>query len=532
MHLLIPGRHHLLTNFQFNYINTLISGEFNHVKDVEGKAITTNASIESLIFAVTSANHSGTKRNPVSFYLRAMLLQSFSEALNIPCYIYGVDDVGTIENFADHVLKQVRHQSDHKLNLTPQNTWVLCSTPVLSGYLKLGYTILPCELKDLDSQAYHHDLPWRFVEKIAETADLSAPLLQEQLHSSIIGIWKNYDLPSRVSQIMNDPILGDDGDLTESRDYNSYVRQMDEIAELKYSETPPFIISGNIGDIGCAVGSWIKFASRDSRLVESDFYGIEVTRQLFDICNQRKVNQEFNNPNVFFAQKNAVSELVFQKGTMHTIHTSSLTHEIASYGSMDDLQRFINNRNEELTTGGVWINRDVIGPENGTSMVLLYLNRDDGVNDDFDRQFSSRQELSTYLKNLSTYTRFKRFVMDFRKQEQDQIHYKEIEIEEKQYLKLMMADACEFMLTKDYTDNWESEMHERFCFWSFGDWKVKIEQAGFRIQPGSGAYTNPWIEQNRFKGSATLYQIQNGKLMQLPSPPTNALIIGKKLTDT
>lgn len=531
MHLLIPGRHHLLTNFQFEYISHLINHQSSPVHDVHGNPLEEFTSVRSLIFVVTSANHEGTKRNPISFYLRAMMLQSFGEKLNIPCYIYGIDDVGIIDDFAGHVLKQIRHQSDHHLDLTPQNTFVLCSTPVLSGYLDLGFKVLPCELKNLEDQTYFHDLPWRYVEKIAHTGNLQTPDIKNSVHPSCLGIWSNYDLAAKVSKIMNDPILGEDGDITESRDYNTYVRQMDEIAELKYRETAPFIQSGNIGDIGCAVGSWIKFASHDKKLAESDFYGIEVARELYNICSQRKANREFSNPNVFFAQKNAVSDLVFRKGTMHTIHTSSLTHEIASYGKMEDLSDFIRNRYQELVDGGVWINRDVIGPEHGETTVFMLLNDQDGINDNFDQSFESRKELSDYLQRLSTYTRFKRFAIDFRKQEGDQIRYEEVEIEGRSYMKLSLSDAAEYMLTKDYTDNWESEMHERFCFWSFQDWKKRLTEAGFEVLPGSGPYTNPWIEKNRFEGSVELYQLKNGKLRQLPSPPTNAIIIGKKITD-
>ena len=66
-------------------------------------------------------------------------------------------------------------------------------------------------------------------------------------------------------------MIGDDGDLTETRDYNSYVRQMDEIATLKYNETLPYIKKGRIGDIGCAVGSWIKLASNEDNFMSQIF---------------------------------------------------------------------------------------------------------------------------------------------------------------------------------------------------------------------------------------------------------------------
>lgn len=128
--------------------------------------------------------------------------------------------------------------------------------------------------------------------------------------------------------LFSDTVVGDDGDLTETRDYNSYVRQMDENAELKYSETSTYVKPGRIGDIGCAVGSWIKNLTRDKKFSESDIFGVEVSRRLYDICEQRKGNGDFHNPNVFFSKRNAVTGLVFPPKSMDTIHTSSLTHEI------------------------------------------------------------------------------------------------------------------------------------------------------------------------------------------------------------
>ncbi|WKK76226.1 hypothetical protein QYS49_02215 [Marivirga salinae] len=341
MYILFPGRHHILTSFQFEYLTkTIKSLSESPLKNTDG-----SNDIEGIIFAVTSANHSGTKRNPVPFYLRAMMIQEFSKNLDVPIYVIGIDDVGTIENFANYTVKQIKHQTDGELNLTAENTSVICSTPVLKMYQELGFTILPAELEDINNQKYHAKLPWDIVELIVENKNWEKDQnIVPLIHESSSKIWNTYNLGSKVRRILSDPIIGEDGDITESRDYNTYVRQMDEIAELKFRETSPYILSGRIGDIGCAVGSWIKQACEVSELRESDFYGIEVARQLYDICIQRKHNGEFKNPNVFFAQKNAVTALVFEQHSMNTIHTSSLTHEIESYGSRSDLLSFIQNR--------------------------------------------------------------------------------------------------------------------------------------------------------------------------------------------
>jgi len=529
MILLIPGRHHLMTNFQYHYLESIIQKGLSNVADVEGNPLNIETPVTGLVFAITSANHYGTKRNPLPFYLRAMMVHDFCRTMSIPNYIYGIDDVGIIDDFANYTLKQIAHQSEYQLDLQPHNCLVVCSTPVLDMYRQLGFTILPAELMDSTSQTYSHPLPWYWVEQIGQDEGWKENQdVLSQVHNSGVSLWQTYKLGQKVNQILSDPIIGEDGDITESRDYNSYVRQMDEIADIKFADTQPFIQVGNVGDIGCAVGSWIKLASEDKRLAECDFYGIEVARQLYNICKQRKENGDYNNANVFFAQKNAVTDLVFRPESMHTIHCSSLTHEVHSYGSMQDLITFIQNRYDELANAGVWINRDVVGPEDGDDVVLLWLNEHDGNNDNIYQEFEDQKQLGDHLSQLSSWARFLRFSKDFRQEEHEEVAYNIVELKGRRFVELKRRDACEFMLTKDYVYNWYSEMHERFCFWSYTDWQAALQTVGFHILPGSGAYTNPWIAQNRFKGKVRMYQFIDDQLEPEPDPPTNILIVGQK----
>lgn len=528
MYLLIPGRHHLLTQFQFHYLNNILQTPLKKLIDVNRKPVKHDGEIEAIIFAVTSANHSNTRRNPLPFYMRALSIDEFGEDLHVPVYIYGIDDVGTVKNFSDYTIKRIQHESEGQFNLTPENTLVVCSTPVLTMYEQKGFTILPAELKDRTTWQYNQVLPWSVVEKISNSNNWEADeFIRKHMHAATFQIWKKYNLAPKVQLLFKDHMISDDGDITTTRDYNTYVRQMDEIAVLKFQETAPYIKAGRIGDIGCAVGSWIKLACNDERLHESDFYGIEVARALFDICQQRKHNAEFKNPFVFFSQRNAVTGLVFDKQSMNTIHTSSLTHEIESYGSRADLLSFIQNRYNELAPGGVWINRDVVGPENKDRIVLMKLSDIDGRNTDYDKTFVKREDLAAYVQGLSTAARFKRFALDFRKKEKYSLHYEPVTIQNENYIRLSLRDACEFMSRKDYTDNWESEMHETFCFWDFNEWKQHLISVGFRIAEPSQAYTNQWIVKNRLFDKVSLYS-DDASLKPIEYPVTNMLMLAVK----
>ena len=300
MNLLFPGRHHLLTQFQHDYLCEIIAA---------GKP-----QIDSVIFAVTSANHSHTRRNPLPLHLRAMALHEFGATLPAPSFIYDVDDVGIVGDWAGYVLRRVEMRSNGRLSLDPENTAILCSTPsVIASFEALGYQILPAELADLDGdrQTYKTRLPWEIVESIVAGDDSA---LGKEVHPATARLWESYDLLPTLRTLFNDRLIGDDGDLTETRDYNSYVRQMDENIPMKYAETAAQLKPGRIGDIGCAVGSWIRHAAKDPRLTESEFYGVEVSRQLYTICEQRKSNGEFATPFVFFSRKNAVEGPVFEAG--------------------------------------------------------------------------------------------------------------------------------------------------------------------------------------------------------------------------
>jgi len=528
MHLLVPGRHHLLTQFQFKYLSNLVSRNLAEMVDINGQRLGTNEKIETIIFAVTSANHCNTRRNPLPFYLRALALEQFGNNLSVPSYIYGIDDVGMVKNFSSYTIKRIRHDSEGKFDLQPSNALVVCSTPVLEMYEQSGFLILPAELNERSTWTYHVALPWAVVEEIArkpQWAEDSA--ITSVIHESSLNVWNKYHLGEKVQLLFRDKMISEDGDITSTRDYNTYVRQMDEIADLKFRETVPFVQPGRVGDIGCAVGSWIKLATQDERLRESDFYGIEVARYLFDICQQRKHNGEFKNPFVFFSQRNAVTGLVFDKDSMNTIHTSSLTHEIESYGGREDLLAFIRNRHEELAPGGVWVNRDVVGPASKDTRILMTLNDRDGRNEDFDKEFSDRESLAAYLKGLSTLGIFMRFAGDFRRREGYKLNFEEIKKKGQTFIRLTLKDACEFMSRKDYLDNWESEMHETFCFWDFEEWKAELKKAGFAISAHSKAYTNPWIKEHRLMGKVELYA-EAEPLEKIDYPVTNMILVGVK----
>lgn len=508
-----------------------MDGEF----DTAGKPLA--GRISKAVFAVTSADHAATRRNPLPFFLRALAINELGREIGEDVAVYGIGEAGNRDDFASYTLKTILHDSEGELALSPENCVVACATEVARLYERLGFRVWAAESAP-GSGGAERPLPWEIIERIAGSEDWARdPLILEAMHPASYRLFKLYSLDRKIKRIFSDPLLGNDGDLTSTRDYGSYVRQMDENADSKWDDTKAFVKPGRIGDIGCAVGSWLCRACHDTGLANSDFYGIEITRALYDICVQRRHNGDFGTPNIWFAQRNAVEENVFQPASMSTIHSSSLTHEIESYAGREALLSFIGNRFAELESGGVWINRDVIGPEDGDREVLMSLAAGDGETPPFAELTARREELESdrdglaaWLGGLSTAARFLVFAKDFRAHEGYHLDYElqaggDSASTEAARVTLRLRDACEFLLTKDYCDNWQSEMHETFCHWAMSDWRSALSSAGFRVSGASRAWTNPWIAERRWLGKVALAGADG---VVLPWPPTNAVIVASK----
>lgn len=343
-------------------------------------------------------------------------------------------------------------------------------------------------------------------------------------------MYDKYDFGKLIIDLHSDPLLWDDGDITETRDYNTYVRAFDDWAKRKYEIIKNIVKPGKIVDIWCCTGSLIRELTLDDKFRESDFYGIEVARKLYNECLHRKAQWHFANENVFFYQRNVASWNIFPSNSVDTFTTFSLVHEVMSYQGEDTLNKFIDMIYDQLKFGWKWINVDVVWPKNKDEIIYMKLNDSDWNNDDPYKKFDKNDSvwLKNYLDSLSTYSRFLRFASDFRHEEWYTLDYEIIKIDNINYIKLSMYDASEFLSKKDYTDNWYSEMHETFSFYSFDDWKESLENHWFKISSESHDFANPWIIDNRFKWKVELYKKTWDSLELLDYPVTNMVMVAEK----
>lgn len=509
-YLLIPGRHHLVTKFQVEYLRSLL-------QRYEGAEV---------VWAVTSADHTGTQRNPIDGARRLGVIEAVSAVEQIPSEVFLISNRREQPDFAHYLIEEIRTQTGGRLSMTPDNTVVVCSTPsVIDMYSNLGFTI---ETIELDAGSMR---PWDAVKLIIEKGDAwqSDATIVNTVHPLCLELYKRYQIAKTIQDIYADPLVNsDDGDITITRDYATYRAAFEDNAWRKVNDFAAYVRPGKIVDVGCATGQTIKLLGEKPELFESDFYGVEVARPLYEICQQRKRNGEFGDTNVYFYQRNIMQSDLFEDGSMSTVITMALTHEVESYLGRSDLLEFIRRTYDMLAQGGVYINYDVVGPSDREREVYVVFTRSDGDNPDDLRWDLEGQELAGFLATLSTEARFRRFERDFRHDEGDGIKARRDIIDGVEYTVLTRGDLCEFLAKKDYLSSWKSEMHEKFCFLSHNEWQQLLIDAGFEIATGTQSIQNPWLIENRFAPAAKVYALEDNLLNELSQPETNTLLVALK----
>lgn len=492
--LLFPGRHHMLTKFQHSYLRGLID------KGVNGKQI------DKIIFAVTSADHSNTRRNPIPLYLRTLAIAKFCSDFKCKVKIYPIPDVKPTPKFAQYMISQIFYQGGERL--TPRNTILTCSTPpVIKLFKELKFKNIPVELVDEKKEKYSALRPYEVIDLLvkAEKKWRTDKVWKKYASEATQQLYSEYSLGDLIIELFNDSLLNEDADITETRDYNTYARAMDNNVEFKFTDIKPFIKEGKIVDAGCSTGTLIRFIAKEFQ--ESDIIGIEATRKFYEFCRL----QEYPNPFVFFYRRNILNQN-FKNNTINTFIYSSVLHEIYSYIGKDELINVLGHTYRQLVPGGRIIIRDVVGPENPDKIVYIELNKKDG-------------KASGSIQELSAYSKFFRFSKDFIPRK---MKFREETINSKKLIKIRLQDAYEYISKMGYTDNWQSEMHEEFGFWSFNKWKRTLENIGFKIVSGSRRFKSDYIVKNMYKGRVEIYKKEKGKLVPEDYPPTNMILIGEK----
>ena len=486
----------MLTKFQHEYLRNLA---VNGLPD--------GRKVKSIIVTVTSANHDNTRRNPLPLYLRAIALEDFVR--DIPCEVrvYPVKDIPDTDQYGEYLVRQIFYQSGERP--TPETTVLASSTPWMIGMFKdMGFANLPVELTDPVAETYAASRSFEVMRMLVQAGERwreESAEWRAYAASATVTLYLRYGLGDLIIETYRDSLLSDDADITETRDYNVYARGMDGMIDIKFKDIEPFVVEGKIVDVGCSTGSLVQLLAK--RFEQSDIIGIEAVRKFYEYCTA----QEYASPFVFFYRRN-VTDQHFKEGTINTFIYSSVLHEVYSYIGEAALHDVIRKSYLQLASGGRIVIRDVVGPEDPKSEVYVALNKDDG-------------KAEGDIAELSTHAKFFRFAKDFKPRP---ISFREEHLDGADYVVTSIQDAYEFMSKMTYVDNWESEMHEEFGYYSYPRWTEELAKAGFRIVEGSRPFQNPYIIEKRYRGNITLFKKEGDALRPIDFPPTNMVLVGEK----
>ena len=328
-----------------------------------------------MLWAVTSANHQMTKRNPVAFDRRQAAIERFSVAEGMRSLVIGVTDVAADRRVRRGHGKAIEAGTDDRVPPSPETTLVACSTPEVGKlYERWGTRSTGVELEADDPPR-----PWDVLLMIAAGNDA----WRELAHPATIDVFERYGLDEDVRICVNDPVVGDDGGLTTTRDYKTYAEAFETSADPQMGADRAFVQPGRILDVGCATGATLQLIDRDPRFHESDLIGVEVALHLYAECVHKKEQGLFDNPNVYFYQRNMLGSAVFPPRSIHSTLTLALTHEIWSYAERRAGRRSSDSPgaiHRHTAPGGVWVNSDVCGPAEPDRQVVLRLDDSDGEN--------------------------------------------------------------------------------------------------------------------------------------------------------
>lgn len=532
-YLLFPGRHLVNTRFQESYLKRVLSTKPTELPGfIAGRCELSEPPTE-IIFAITSANQENSRFNPIPFHVRAMGVDRFARDLRqqtaFRFRVFGIPHYGHTRNFAEFTVKEIAYQSEQIIKLTPDNCLVLCSTPeVMRLYQELGFAIAPAEASEPEPKPV---TPIEIIREVGSRGSewATGSLVANNLAASHRSLFEDLpEVPQRIARLYQDPLTNQEGSLTESRNYSTYARGMNEISRLKYLDIREGIKSGRIVDEGCADGALLAEISRD--FPDSDLFGIDLSAEFASRFLERQRAGEFGGAYVHFFHRNLLDR-IFELQSIDTTICNSTLHELWSYGDGEkSVRSYLTEKFRQLRPGGRLIIRDVVGPEDANQEVLLWCSDADGQNPPPAELAHHPSRETAWLHDLSTRSRFQLFARDFLDGKRP-FSFTELPDKDRSVFRLTVGQAAEFLSKKDYTDNWKSEMNEEFCFWSFSKWKAVLVEIGFRIQEnsdsnsGSRVYTNPWTIEHRYNGHTEIMNI-NG--LSQPWPPTNMVLVAEK----
>ncbi|HEY7373299.1 MAG TPA: class I SAM-dependent methyltransferase [Polyangia bacterium] len=297
--------------------------------------------------------------------------------------------------------------------------------------------------------------------------------------------------------------------------YQRYLAGMDASMKQKVALTAAHLLcEGRVADMGMGSGQGSHaLAALYPRL---DVVGVDIDATMVALAADH-----YRLPNLSFVAGD-IAAPVFADGSVDGIFDSSVLHHVTSYGGYrhENAAAALRAQVAELKPHGVLVVRDFLDP--GPGLVLLDLPADDGDDSDDPRR-------------CSTAALLERFAREFRS-----LHARPgFDLESagaaaggapgpapgwRRY-RLAHKHAAEFVLRKDYRQDWVSEVKEEYTYFTQAAFEAQFAALGLRVLVSS-PLRNPWIVRHRFRGR---FHLHDDAGRPLEDPATNYIIVGEKV---
>ena len=292
--------------------------------------------------------------------------------------------------------------------------------------------------------------------------------------------------------------------------YASYFAGMDASMQQKVAlTTAHFPTRGRIADMGSGSGR----GTFDLACLHPDLalVGVDINPAAVASAQAR-----FQRPNLEYVTGD-IADPVFPPDSLDGILDSSVLHHVTSFTGFSTrrLEACLDSQVRALRTDGVLIIRDFVAPD-GPGMVDLDLREDDGSE-------------SGAIPGLSTWALWRRYAQTVRnsRHQPGTLPWEDLGSRDGGWhrLRCQHRDAQEFLLRKDYRQDWDVELLEEYTYWTQVELISAMERRGLRMVTAT-PIRNPWIVANRYHGRIRLWTLDGEPL---PPPPTNLVVVGQKV---
>jgi ubiquinone/menaquinone biosynthesis C-methylase UbiE/nicotinamide mononucleotide adenylyltransferase len=459
---LLLGRFHALTRGQAELV----------------ASFSQEVSLQRIVCVVTSADHSGTRRNPLDAETREALLRPALAATGKPFALVRVNDIPDDAAWVEHVRAAVRAQTGIELAPT-STTLVSANREVQALFAAAGFTLATAPAGGLT--------PSELIARVVDGKEWKS-----EAAASTIDVFTRREVPALLARIFADKLRTDDGELASHRDFASYGAQMDASLVQKVEDLLPWVKPPRIADKGCGTGKLLVELSR--RFPGASLVGVDLSRELL----RRSDENTYAGGDVELVAGDAADQQL-PDSSADTVIFSSIMHEIYSYSGYDKarIDRALASAARELKKGGRLLIRDGISPD--------------------------AREVLLDLMDAPTAAQLERFAREFKHGNGARYEKVAPRAGALATVRLSAHDANEFLCKKDYLKHWDIEIHEEYGALTVGEWRAALARNFFGVLTIT-SYVNAWILQNRYRDHVKVTELDGTSFW----PATNAVIIGER----